>query len=75
VLGEDDLPEYMVEQTGAAGEEPSLAALAGQPLEEVERRHIARTLDLVDGNREKAAELLGIGERTLYRKIEKYGLR
>ena len=75
VLGEDDLPEYMLEQAGAAGEEPSLAALAGQPLEEVEKRHIARTLELVDGNREKAAELLGIGERTLYRKIEKYGLR
>ncbi len=49
--------------------------LAGQSLEKIEREHIAQTLDLVDGNREKAAELLGIGERTLYRKIEKYGLR
>ena len=42
---------------------------------EVEKQHIARTLELVDGNREKAAELLGIGERTLYRKILKYDLR
>ncbi|NLW49373.1 MAG: sigma-54-dependent Fis family transcriptional regulator [Candidatus Brocadiaceae bacterium] len=75
ILGEDDLPDYMLEQAGASLAEPSLAALAGQPLEEVEKRHIARTLELVDGNREKAAELLGIGERTLYRKIEKYGLR
>jgi two-component system response regulator HydG len=75
VLGEDDMPEYLLEETIGMIEEPSLASLAGQPLDEVEKLHIVRTLDLVDGNREKAAELLGIGERTLYRKIQKYGLR
>jgi len=75
VLGENDLPDYMLEQTGALLQEPSLAALAGQPLEDVERLHITHTLELVDGNRERAAELLGIGERTLYRKLEKYALR
>lgn len=41
---------------------------------EVERDAIARALGSVDGNRRKAAELLGIGERTLYDKIKKYGL-
>ncbi|MFO7958822.1 MAG: sigma-54 dependent transcriptional regulator [Candidatus Brocadiia bacterium] len=75
VLGEEDLPEYLLEQTGPVDEKPTLDSLAGQPLEHVEELHIARTLELVDGNREKAAELLGIGERTLYRKIQKYGLR
>ncbi|MFO8007363.1 MAG: sigma-54 dependent transcriptional regulator [Candidatus Brocadiia bacterium] len=75
VLGEDDLPDYMLEQMGRLREEPTLSALAGQPLEELEKLHIQRTLDLVDGNRERAAELLGIGERTLYRKIQKYDLR
>jgi two-component system response regulator HydG len=75
VLGEDDMPDYLLEETIGLIEEPSLASLAGQPLDEVEKLHIARTLELVDGNREKAAELLGIGERTLYRKIQKYGLR
>ena len=29
---------------------------------------------MVDGNREQAANILGIGERTLYRKIKEYGL-
>jgi two-component system response regulator HydG len=75
ILGEDDLPDYLPGHAEALPEGLSLGALAGQPLEEVERLHIQRTLELVEGNRERAAELLGIGERTLYRKIEKYGLR
>jgi two-component system response regulator HydG len=51
-----------------------LSALVGRPLEEVERIFIAETLRLTGGNREQAAELLGIGERTLYRKIKEYQL-
>ncbi|MCD6417047.1 MAG: sigma-54-dependent Fis family transcriptional regulator [Planctomycetes bacterium] len=75
VLGEADLPEYLLQQSDELIEEPALASLAGQPLETIERLHIARTLELVDGNRERASDLLGIGERTLYRKIQKYNLR
>ena len=51
-----------------------LCALVGRPLEEVERIFITETLRLTGGNREQAAELLGIGERTLYRKIKEYQL-
>jgi two-component system response regulator HydG len=51
-----------------------LSALVGRPLEEVERIFIAETLKLTGGNREQAADLLGIGERTLYRKIKEYQL-
>ncbi len=40
----------------------------------VERDAIAHALATVDGNRRKAADLLGIGERTLYDKIKRYGL-
>jgi two-component system response regulator HydG len=29
---------------------------------------------MVNGNREQAAKILGIGERTLYRKIKEYGM-
>ena len=32
-----------------------------------------RALEVTKGNREEAATLLGIGERTLYRKIKEYG--
>ena len=46
----------------------------GMTIDEMERRAIGAALAEVDGNRRKAAELLGIGERTLYRKISKYDL-
>ena len=75
VLGEDDLPEYLLGESDALSEQTDLSSMIGQPLEEIEKYQIARTLELVEGNREKAAQLLGIGERTLYRKIQKYGLR
>ena len=51
-----------------------LTELVGRPLEEVERLFIVETLKLTGGNREQAAEMLGIGERTLYRKIKEFQL-
>ncbi|MEZ4361991.1 MAG: sigma-54 dependent transcriptional regulator [Kofleriaceae bacterium] len=45
-----------------------------RPLVELEREAILRALAAVDGNRRRAAELLGIGERTLYDKLKKYGI-
>ncbi len=50
-------------------------SLAGTSLEQIEKRAIRETLRLTAGNREHAAKLLGIGERTLYRKLKEYGLR
>lgn len=43
-------------------------------LDEMEARLMARTLQETSGNRRLAAQRLGIGERTLYRKLRKYGL-
>ena len=48
--------------------------LAGLKLEDVERVLIQNTLALTEGNRERAAKLLGIGVRTLYRKIKEFDL-
>jgi DNA-binding NtrC family response regulator len=44
------------------------------PLQEVERRYILRVLDAVQGHRSRAAEILGLDRKTLYRKLERYGL-
>jgi len=46
----------------------------GMNLADLERKAIEETLKAVNGNREQAAKILGIGERTLYRKISEYGL-
>ena len=51
-----------------------LGGLVGISIEQAEVELIRNTLKLTDGNREKAAKILGIGERTLYRKIKEYGL-
>ena len=48
--------------------------LAGMSLEELEKMAIQATLKRTDGNREQAAKILGIGARTLYRKLKEYGL-
>ncbi len=77
LLDLDDLPEELVERGEVSSSEPacnSLAALVGKPLEEIERLFIAETLRVTGGNREEAAGMLGIGERTLYRKIKEYQL-
>jgi two-component system response regulator FlrC len=50
------------------------SANAIKPLVELEREAILHALTATDGNRRKAAELLGIGERTLYDKLKKYGV-
>jgi DNA-binding NtrC family response regulator len=61
----------------SSDDEPGAASgsLAGASLQQIEKRAIRETLRLTGGNREKAASLLGIGERTLYRKLKEYGLR
>jgi two-component system response regulator HydG len=75
VLDVDDLPPELTD-----AEKPGVsvadgpAALVGQPLTEVEKWFIGQTLKLANGNREETARILGIGARTLYRKLEKYGL-
>jgi transcriptional regulator with PAS, ATPase and Fis domain len=40
----------------------------------MEREHVARALRAADGHRARAAKLLGISERNLYRKLREYGL-
>ena len=49
-----------------------LAELIGRPMSEIERWAIEETLKLTNGNREEAARMLGIGARTLYRKLKEY---
>ncbi len=49
-------------------------SMVGLSLIEAEKQFIRDTLKMVAGNREQAAAILGIGERTLYRKLKEYGI-
>jgi len=69
----DDLPEkiqaYRSSHVLVTSDNPTeLVAL-----EEVERRYILQVLEAVGGNKTLAAQVLGIGRKTLYRKLEQYG--
>ncbi len=72
-LGIDSLPPDIrpSSHTAAAAE---MNNLVGISITQAEKELIRNTLKMVNGNREQAAKLLGIGERTLYRKIKEYQL-
>jgi two-component system response regulator HydG len=56
--------------TSSGAHDGSSSGLIGKPLTEVNRYYIEQALHIVNGNREEAARILGIGERTLYREIQ-----
>jgi two-component system response regulator HydG len=57
------------------GSEKKFSGGGGMSLDQLEKQAIRETLRTTQGNREQAAKLLGIGERTLYRKLKEYGLK
>jgi two-component system response regulator HydG len=72
VLDVDDLQMADVDNKFAHAPRSTAAGpdtLIGRPLADVERYYIEKTLEVTNHNREEAAKLLGIGERTLYRVI------
>ena len=68
-------PAAAAGSTPAADDGPASAAPtyeAGLPMAELEKRHILKTLENEGNNRTRAARVLGIGRRTLQRKLEEY---
>jgi two-component system response regulator HydG len=72
-LDVDDLPDYLHGTTDIVVSHG--LSTAGLTMEQLEKLHIANTLQMAGGNREKTAKLLGIGARTLYRKLREYDLQ
>jgi DNA-binding NtrC family response regulator len=72
VLGVETLPSEI--RPAVAESVGGMDNLVGITIEHAEKELIRNTLKMTDGNRENAAKILGIGERTLYRKIKEYGL-
>src|SRR5262249_20201986 len=71
VLNLDDVQdgEILKKVRPADGQTVGPSNLVGRPLTDVERYYIEQALALTEGNREEAARMLNIGERTLDRKI------
>ncbi len=67
LLEEEALPESILEDQREARR---LNIPLGLPLEEIERRVIRETLRFTGGDKNRAAQLLGIAKRTIYRKLE-----
>ncbi|HEY2962114.1 MAG TPA: sigma-54 dependent transcriptional regulator [Pyrinomonadaceae bacterium] len=72
----DDLPARLQSPQVRAAARSPLSALFEDlpPFDELERRYLLYVLDVAGGNRTRAAEILGIDRRTLYRMIERYGI-
>lgn len=77
----DDLPaklrNYEPLAPGASTEERGPPAAAMSPdqlvsLQDLEREHIERVLAAVDGNKARAARILGLDRKTLYRRLDQY---
>jgi DNA-binding NtrC family response regulator len=68
----EDLPPAFRARPPASLEEPMFDGLPS--LEEMEKRYLRHVLAALKGNRSRAAEVLGIDRRTLYRMMERFGL-
>ena len=70
IIAEDDLPPSL--QSSSDGNYIKLPM--GISLEDAEKELITFTLNQNKGNKSKSASVLGIGRKTLHRKIQEYGL-
>ncbi|MCH6588624.1 MAG: hypothetical protein IH805_09995 [Proteobacteria bacterium] len=69
-----DAPVSLTETEPAESNGGTITFTLGMTMQELERAAIAATLAAVNGNRRRASEKLGIGERTLYRKLKEYDI-
>jgi two-component system response regulator FlrC len=74
ILSDGDVVDAEHIWLDASPAKPATNGASVKSLADLERDGIVRALEAVDGNRRRAAELLGIGERTLYDKLKRHGL-
>jgi DNA-binding NtrC family response regulator len=66
-----DLPDTVLSTGHSAPDQP----FSDLPtLDDLERRYLVHVLDAAKGNRTRAAEILGVDRRTLYRMAERFGI-
>ncbi len=70
VITLDDLPPSIRESDAAR----SIVIPVGSTMSDAEKEVILQTLSAQNGNKSRTAEVLGIGRKTLHRKLDEYGL-
>jgi len=76
VMTEEDLPPRIRAARARAPAAPAAGLFEGLPsLEEIERRYLIHVLEAVGGNRTRAAEVLKIDRRTLYRMADRFKIK
>jgi transcriptional regulator with PAS, ATPase and Fis domain len=73
IVDADDLPTTLRETTTLPAQQSALFDDLPS-LEEMEKRYLKHVLEAAKGNRSRAAEILGVDRRTLYRMAERFGL-
>jgi len=70
----DDLPDSVRGAETEADARKTVEIEVGTPIDEVEKRLILETYSLTNGDRKRTADMLGIARKTLYRKLQQYGI-
>ena len=73
-MSDEVLPAHLPSELGQQLPADSIEGDAELTLEDIEKRHINRSLAHHGGNRSRTAKSLGISRATLYEKLHKYGL-
>jgi DNA-binding NtrC family response regulator len=72
VIGPESLPRFDPGDPAIEGEAATLQVPVGESIEDVERRLILATLDQLEGDKKRAAKVLGISVKTLYNRLNVY---
>lgn len=73
-IGLQDLPAELLTDIELKGDRDYIPIYVGEKLEDVEKKLILRTYDFFHQNKRKTAKTLGISERSLYNKLNEYGI-
>ncbi len=79
-ISAEDLPQKILSESGLVNEPGGISIIQKLPqegitLRQMERELIQKTLQIHNGNKSLSAQCLGISRKTLYEKIERYGIR